>query len=359
MNKSTHLLLLLIAPFVLNAQISTDKAVNAKKFREIAFIAGTPAIQLAYWDGKKIDNYVYGKKEAGKPDTINNETIFQAASLSKVVASYLYLILNEKGIFDLDKPLSEYYEYPRMSEDKNKDLITARHVLTHSTGLVNWDKTAGTPEWKKSKLVTRFTPGEKFMYSGEAMHYLQLVVEHLTKKDLDELCREYIFEPFGMVHSSFKWKEDLIKNIAVAHKDINTPFGYVHKFKEPNAAYTLYTTANDYMKFVIEGVVKGRGMDKKTHEAFLTANRSMLPKDDKSGGYNKKNICLGIMQQVNEEGTAYYHTGSNGGFRCMFMVYPKKQQAVTFFTNSNDGGNARKPILQYVFGNNQTFWSVM
>lgn len=359
MKRILYVIAFLLIPAINKAQLNKDRAVNEKKFKEIALIAGTPALQLSYWDGNRVDTYAYGKKEAGKPDTINNETIFQAASLSKVVASYVYLILHEKGIFDLDKPLSSYYINPRLSEDKNKDLITARHVLNHTSGLVNWEKGAGTQEWKNSKLTTRFTPGEKFMYSGEAMYYIQQVVEHLTKKNLDELCKKYIFEPFGMTNTSFNWKDNLENNITLAHRDIVTPFSYIHKFKEANAAYTLYTTSTDYMKFITNAIINGKGLSPKMHQAFLTPAISALPKNHKGGGYNKKNVCLGIMQQVNEEGIAYCHTGSNGGFRCMFIVYPDKKQAVAFFTNSNDGGNARKLILQYLFGNNQTYWSIL
>lgn len=342
-----------------NAQIDTDDAIIQKKIREIALVAGTPALQMAYWNGTTTNLYAYGKKEAGKPGLIDNETIFQAASLSKVVASYVFLILIDKGIIEFDKPLSTYYTYERLSEDKNKDLITARHVLTHTSGLVNWEANAGSEAWKKAKMWTKFTPGEKFMYSGEGMYYLQLVAEHVTKKSLNELAEQYIYKPFGMTHSSFVWNEAFAKNISLAHRDIKTSFGYIHKFKDGNAAFTLYTTASDYMKFILNSVVEGKGLSAQMHKNFLNANRSMIAKDDRSGGYNKKNICLGIMQQVNEEGVYYYHTGSNGGFRCIFTIHPKNKIAFAAFTNSNDGAAARKSLLRYVFGKDQTYWITM
>ncbi len=343
----------------LKAQMSANRAENVKKFKEISLLAGSPALQLAYWDGNNIDLYAVGKKEAGKTDTINNATIFQAASLTKVVAAYLYLILHDKGLFDLDKPLSSYYTYERLSDDKHKDLITARHVLTHSSGMVNWESGAGTIAWEKSKIKTLFKPGERFMYSGEAMFYLQNVVEHLTGKDLDQLCQEHIFDPFGMTRSALSWKEKFADNISIAHRDINKSFGYVHKFKESNAAYTMYTTAQDYMTFVIEGVLKGKGLSTKVHDLLLKSSYSALQSGDVLGGYNKKKACHGVMQQINEQGIAYCHTGSNGGFRCAFILYPDKKQAVALFTNSNDGTNARKMIFKYLFGNYQTYWGLM
>jgi CubicO group peptidase (beta-lactamase class C family) len=346
-------------PFISNGQMSTDKDKNIKKFEEFALLAGTPALQIAYWDAKNVDLYAIGKKDASKPDLIDNETIFQAASLTKVVAAYLYLILYDKGLFDLDKPLSSYYNYERLSEDKHKDLITARHVLTHSSGMVNWEKGAGTAGWETTKIKTLFKPGERFMYSGEAMFYLQKVVEHLTGKSLTQLCKEHIFEPFGMKNSSMSWLDRFEGNISIAHRDINKSFGYIHKFKDSNAAYTMYTTAADYMTFILNGVLQGKGLSKKVHDLLLKSSYSALQRNDVLGGYNKKRACHGVMQQINEQGTAYCHTGSNGGFRCAFIIYPDKKQAVALFTNSNDGTNARKMIFKYIFGNHHTYWGIM
>lgn len=351
-----HVFALVTFPFFLWAQTHSKINENAEKFKEIATNANTPAIQLAHWDGKKIEKYAVGYKDIVKQDTIDNETIFQAASLSKVVATYAFLVLVDKGLLDLDKPLWSYYEYDRLKNDPNKELMTARHVLMHQTGLVNWEKPKG------SELKTRFKPGTSYRYSGEGFVYLQLVAEKITGKSLDQICEEYIFKPFGMEKSHYVYTPEIGKNIAVGHSEAkNTKQLIVNKtrqkFTQAGAAHTLYTTADEYMKFVIEGVYNGKGLSKKMHKDFLTANRSIFPENHKLGGYNKKRVCLGIMQQVNEEGISYYHTGSNGGgFRCMFVIYPQKQQAIAFFTNSNSGGATFKPVLEQMFGTNQTYW---
>jgi len=115
----------------------------------------------------------------------NQETIFSAASFSKTVFAYLVMLLVEDGIVDLDRPLQEYldknlYEYPNYEDlngDRRTGLITARMVLSHSTGFPNWRFLTND-----GKLKIMFEPGTRFSYSGEGISLLQMVVEKITGK---------------------------------------------------------------------------------------------------------------------------------------------------------------------------------
>lgn len=338
----------------------TDSVITYQQLGEIAK-GSTPAIQMAYYDGNKITDYNYGVRDIESKSPIDSETIFQACSLSKIVATYAFLVLVDKGLLDLDKPLWQYYEYDRLKNDPNKELITARLVLTHQTGLVNWVASAGSEKWKNSELKTQFTPGTDYMYSGEAYHYLQLVAEKITGKTLDQICSEYVFKPFGMVKSHYVYQNEMGKNMALGHGDDTTLGTGRGKFKEGNAAYTLLTTADEYMKFVVEGVLNGKGMSKKMHQDFLTPKVTAATKGKEKEKDKHVKCCFGIRIQENEAGTAYWHTGSNGnaksgGFKCVFLVYPKTKKAVTIFTNAAKGWDVVLPIFKQVFGKNQTYW---
>lgn len=95
--------------------------------------------------------FIYGE---GIADT----TVFQAASLSKVLFSYVALSLYDEGLFDLDTPLMEYYDNGRFASGQDSiyaRMLTARHVLSHRTGLKNWaaspSLTPGPPAPSPSK----------------------------------------------------------------------------------------------------------------------------------------------------------------------------------------------------------------
>jgi CubicO group peptidase (beta-lactamase class C family) len=162
-----------------------------------------------------------GLKNAQKQDLIDGETIFEAASLSKPVFTYGILKLVENGKLDLDKPLAEYLCYADIKNDERINAITARMVLTHTSGFPNWRP-------KNESLKIYFQPGERFSYSGEGFLYLQKVVEHISGLSLEEYTQKNVFIPLGMTHSSFIWSNDSKK--AAGHKLTVTPLKTKEKY---------------------------------------------------------------------------------------------------------------------------------
>ncbi len=80
----------------------------------------------------------FGVKNAETKEAVVDNTIFEAASLSKPVFAYGVLKLVESNRLDLDAPLSKYLAQPYIENDERLNLITARRVLSHTTGFPNW-----------------------------------------------------------------------------------------------------------------------------------------------------------------------------------------------------------------------------
>jgi CubicO group peptidase (beta-lactamase class C family) len=101
----------------------------------------------------------------------------------------------------LPKPLSEYENDRALAEDARFKKIAARMLLSHTSGLPNW-------RWftDDQKLRIYFEPGYRFAYSGEGIDLLQLVVESIEKKGLQELMEEQVFGRLGMSRSSMVWE---------------------------------------------------------------------------------------------------------------------------------------------------------
>ena len=142
----------------------------------------------------------FGAANAEEKNPVTDETIFEAASLSKIVTAYAALKLVDEGKLDLDRPLNQYlgnnYDVPN---DQRINLITARHVLSHSSGFPNWRPQDST------NLPILFKPGEKFSYSGEGFVYLSKVMEKITSVKFDEYIKKTVFDPLQMKQSSFIW----------------------------------------------------------------------------------------------------------------------------------------------------------
>jgi CubicO group peptidase (beta-lactamase class C family) len=137
--------------------------------------ANVPGVAVAVIrEGKLAWSGGFGVKKNGEPGAVESSTLFGAASLSKPVFTYAVLGLREEKLIDLDRPLWSYLPNPDLPDVEQSRLITARHVLSHSSGLQNWRFQ------KDQKLEFAFKPGERFGYSGEGYYYLQRVLENIT-----------------------------------------------------------------------------------------------------------------------------------------------------------------------------------
>ncbi|MBN2433315.1 MAG: serine hydrolase [Acidobacteria bacterium] len=147
----------------------------------------------------------FGVRSTATREPVDENTMFEAASLSQPVTAYIILRLVDQGIMDLDTPLADYLPYPRLAGNERYRQLTARIVLTHTTGLPNWG--AGFIR----------DPGVKFGYSGEGFLYLGRVAEKLTGLSLQDLAKREVFEPLGMGHTSYVWNDAYAANDACGH----------------------------------------------------------------------------------------------------------------------------------------------
>src|SRR5262245_12589079 len=115
-------------------------------------------------NGKVAWHNNFGVKNTKTAQPVDDNTVFEAASLSKPVFAYAVLKLVEQGKIGLDVPLTKYLPTPYIDGDPRLEKITARIVLSHRTGFPNWRP--------GSSLSIHFTPGERFSYSGEGFIYL-------------------------------------------------------------------------------------------------------------------------------------------------------------------------------------------
>jgi CubicO group peptidase (beta-lactamase class C family) len=160
-------------------------------------------------DGKIAYLKAYGSRDKQQNLPLTTASVMSGASFTKVAFAYLVMQLVEQGSLSLDKPvheylpkpLSEYENYRALAEDARFKKITARMLLSHTSGLPNW-------RWftDDEKLRIYFEPGSRFAYSGEGIELLQLVVESIKKKGLQELMEEQVFRLLGMNRRSMVWE---------------------------------------------------------------------------------------------------------------------------------------------------------
>ena len=216
-------------------------------------------------DGKIAYSKAYGFRDKEKQLPLTLDSVMSGASLTKVAFAYMVMQLVDEGVLNLDKPvyqylpkpLPEYNEYKDLAGDERYKKITARMTLDHTTGFPNW-------RWFEDdqKLKIHFEPGSRYAYSGEGLVLLQLVVETITKKPLEELMRERVFQPLGMTRTSMIWTDAFESDYANGYDEEEKSLG-PQKRKRAGAAGSMLTTPADFATFM-QAVLQGKGLSKKS-----------------------------------------------------------------------------------------------
>lgn len=217
-------------------------------------------------DGQVAQVRSYGLRNAAG-DRLETDTIMYGASITKAAFAYMVMQLVDEGVLDLDRPLGEYLErpltdypdeekyasWPDLATDDRWRRITARHVLTHSTGFPNF----GFLE-SDGKLRMHFDPGSRYGYSGDGFILLQFVLERGLGLDVRDEMQRRVFDGFGMQNTDMKWRPAFAENLADGWR-ID---GSVEPHDERGtvrAAGSMDTTIADIARFVA-GLVRGDGL---------------------------------------------------------------------------------------------------
>ena len=120
-----------------------EKLVAASASRTLV-LSSVPAVSMALVaDAKLLWRGAFGVKDFESKTPVDHDTVFEAGSVSKTAFAYAVMKLCEKDVFDLDvldldTPLTKYTPDRIIKGDPRLDLITTRHVLSHTTGFQNW-----------------------------------------------------------------------------------------------------------------------------------------------------------------------------------------------------------------------------
>jgi CubicO group peptidase (beta-lactamase class C family) len=302
---------------------------------------GIPGVSLALIkDGKLVYHKTYGVKNTMTGEKVDENTLFEAASITKPVFAFAVERLAERGVINLDKPLYEYLPYKDIESDERYKLITARHVLTHRTGFPNW-------RWMNpdGKLNIRFTPGTAFNYSGEGFEYLKMVVEKITGKKVEQVLQEEVIEPMGLYHTFFSKNDSLQRMVANGH--YNKLPSKADLPENPGMAYSMHTEAKIFTRFMIY-LLEQKGLKAAMYDTIMSKHSEY----DFTGWTEKPKLptYMGMSLEIRETpfGKTFGHGGNNGDFKCKFEVYKDKKMGYVLFTNSNTSDALLENIRKFL-----------
>ena len=311
-----------------STKIKLDKVI--KSYMDYYLIEG---VSFTAFKGNETYSKTYGVKNNYTKESADDNTLFEAASITKAVFTYTIMRLYEKGIIELDKPLYDYLPFEKSSNTKFNKLQTARIILSHKSGLPNWGNS--------SDIAYEFEPDTKYGYSGEAFEYLKRVIEKITNTDINTILTNEVIKPLELENMYFKTNENAMKNKAYGH--LNSLAVRKDMQSEVGVSHSLVTNSKSLAKFII-ALKNRKGLKPETFNLMLSKQTENLgPYKSNVWNYNEY-LSFGFFIEEAPYGKVIRHGGVNGDFWATFRLYDELDMGYVIMTNGNGGEFIRDNI---------------
>lgn len=265
---------------------------------------------------------------------LNDSSMFQLASVSKVITATAILMLYEREQLDINKDLKFYFQ------DFPFEGITVKNLLNHRSGLPNYiyvlNKEIAQSGYKMTnaemysylqlkKPKTYLKPDTRFNYCNTNYALLALLVEKITGKPFNQFLKEELFIPLGMKHTA------TIKDIDLNSPNITKPYNL--KWKPVNfdaSDYVLgdksvYSTPYDLFLFS-EALYQNKLIKPETQQMAFTAYSKEKKLSNYGFGWRIKNFNDSLTKEV-------FHNGWWHGYRSAFHRRLKDTLTVVVLSN--------------------------
>ncbi|PQA91176.1 hypothetical protein B0A69_18140 [Chryseobacterium shigense] len=306
-----------------------------------------PGVSIAVIKNSKVIwSKTYGFADVESKNPVNSKTLFQAASMSKPVTAYAALTEVEAGKINPDADVNSYLKSWKVPENEftKEKKVTFKNIVSHTAGFT----VSGFPGYEAGKPVPTLiqvlngqspsnttaifvdkVPGTPFRYAGGGYCVLQQMLIDLEGKDFTTIMKEKVLLPLDMKNSTFSQPlSDVQSQFAATayNQDGVKVVGKSHTYPE-QAAAGLWTTAEDYAKFVIDiqNALSGKShtiISQKTAEQFTTS-------------FIDPFMGLGIFLEDRRGHMYFQHGGWNEGFSSRFIASKTSGDGIVVLTNTN------------------------
>lgn len=311
-----------------NADLKTIDRLQGdiQKYMQLSRVAGL-SVGVIY-NGRLIWQQGFGvmNTETGKP--VTSQTVFECNSLSKPVFAYGVMQLVRSGRLNLDTPVVRYMDTGwHISRDSRINLVTARMLLSHSSGL---------KDISENEAGFNFNPGERWQYAPAGYQVLTQVVERITSEPIEQYMKEAVLAPLGMVNSSFTWLPQYDSLRAYSHNWQGKVAGPPFKWQHGAGCCSLQSTPEDYSRFII---------------AIMHDTTGIVIPQIKTGT-EWPDIAWGIGWGLEMHGTdtTIWHWGDGGNSKDYIVADLAHNNAVVLFSNSQNGLFFVRELLTMTLG---------
>lgn len=281
-------------------------------------------------------NKIIFKKSFGYADFSWNvpnsvDTKFRIGSITKSFTAALVLKLVEQGKLSLTDSASKYIP------DFNKplfDKITIKHLLTHTSGLPDYNNVPDFFRQVQSGYLTKqqivkkiseydllFEPGTKFNYSNDGYRVLGAIIEKATSKPYEEMLEQFVLKPLFLTNTGYMSRTTIVEKLSVGYQKRITGMENA-PFYEQSPASGMYSTIEDLYKY-LQAVNNDKLLSTKDKELIW----GVSPYGN-AYGWQVSDINIGSnkLHKIMTEGTVY-------GFFARLVYFPNDNRTIVLLTN--------------------------
>lgn len=327
-------------------------------------------------DGQMVWSRGFGWANIERKVPVDNQTVFRAASISKLFTTTAVMREVEAGHIGLDDDVNEHLEQAERVRDTNgrEVKVTLHQLLSHTSGLpVSWGSIGGIyytmrtsfpgkvkpppqitmNEYLSSGLVLDHPPGGPIVYANDGFVLVGFLVTRLSgDQNFADHVRKTVFEPLEMKSSAFDNPQDLLVRLSTPYLGQTGRFSAVDYGEtavpglQPNPAGSLITSAEDLARFA-EMVIAGGALNGRRilNEATLEQMETLYAKQDPrlDSGYG-----VGFTVGRYRGHHLIAHDGGLAGVATRLAIMPTEKLAVAVLTNSSNA-RATHEIADRIF----------
>jgi CubicO group peptidase (beta-lactamase class C family) len=325
----------------------------------------TPGVGLAFIDGgKTVWAGGLGVKELGKPDPVDADTLFIAASNTKALTTLLLAELVDEGKMRWDQPVTELFPAFRLGNEATTKQVQVRHLICACTGMPRQDL-----EWlleyrnetpaSAMKLLGTMQPtsrfGEVFQYSNLMAAAAGFIAGAMAVPGTewgvayDEAMRTKVFEPLGMTTTTFDFARALKGDVAQPHGDdvdgkvVRARMDLNYSVVPVRPAGGVWTSPRELARYVEMELAKG----------MLPNGKRLVSQENLLARY-KPNVIVGenltygmaLLVDANYGIRVVHHGGDLAGYHSDMIWLPDYSVGAVILTNADSGVVIRGPLLR-------------
>jgi CubicO group peptidase (beta-lactamase class C family) len=325
-----------------------------------AFMQGNhvPGLAACIVTGEEIawEGY-YGLANISTSDSVDSNTVFMLASISKTVTGSALMQLFEHGRFQLDDSINAYLPFPVRNPYFPWAAITFRNLLTHSSSIRDnfsnypyyWGSdpqialgmylkeylTPGKTYYSSTNYSSTSAPGTSVSYCNIGASLCGYLVEVISGVPFDQYCRDSIFAPLGMTNTAWFLRDldvSLIAHPYAWNGSSNSDYGHYGYASYPDGE--LRTTVRSLAKWLSANINSGRlgnvrVLDSATVRLMRTVNYQLPP----WGGSDIGQGLIWFTWVFPNGRRIWYHDGRDFGVSTTIELDETRKTGIIILTN--------------------------